>query len=536
MSALPARLDARRLAPWLIAASIAFAFLVRLHFSPDARLSMDYGTAYAVAYDMVHSHVFPLTGGKTTWGGEIVLPGYYYLVTPPLLVSDSPLVFYAWGALFSTLGLLPFSLLLLERYGPRAAIVGTWYAACAPWFVTLGDSPWSPKMVLPFVATLLYALHRIVAVPKSRWAAAVPLCLAAQAHVYPNLPVTFAMALAVALVCRPRVNWLWFALGSLGAALTAVPTAIHLLTQPAAAAETEQLLTLNEKFSRGSSALMAAEYVVLYGTAAVKYSLGGFGASRLVPAGLGWLARVHRTAQQVYGGIPGMSFVAASVLLAVFAWTRGLVRGVKAVWTTPMRSWDPMAICLVVTLVVSPIVGGLGLRIHQPRYNFIAIWCSVLPLLWLCTGERPLATRLLRWGVLAWMVLSSIGHLWIVDRLYEVDVPPTGLTTALRSMERIVSRRHGRSFVLDMEYWQKKGWNDMGRRLHGARWRSVPAGAVRYSVAALPLTGDARRRARAPGARRLRGPHGILIEVPVVRPPPRTSRAAKPPRRPAQRR
>jgi hypothetical protein len=508
------RLDSRALAPWLIGASITLAFLVRLHFSAEARMSVDLGTAYGIAHDMVHAHQFPLTGGKTTWGGEVVLPGYYYLSAPPLLVSDSPRVFYGWGALFIALGILPFSMMLLERYGPRAGIVGTWYVAFAPWFVTLGDSPWSPKIVLPFVSMLLYCLHRVVAVPRSRWVVGIPLCLAAQAHVYPNLPVTFVMSLAVALICRPSVNWRWFALGCFGAALTVVPTVIHLLTQPPTAPQPAKLLTRHDVFSRKKSALVAAEYVFLYGTAAVKYSLGGFGVSRMVPESLAWARRAHRVAVQTYGGLPALSFVAASIALALLAWVRSFGHGLKGVWRLPVRGWDPMAICLVVTVVVSAVVGGFGLRIHQPRYNFIAIWVSVLPLIWLCCGPRPLATRLLRRLVLAWMILSAVGHVLVVDRLYEVDVPPTGLDTALRSMERIVSRRHGRPFVLDLPYWQRRGWNAMGQHIYGARWTSVSSGAVRYSIAKLPLSREDRPRSRGPGVRRLAVPKAILIESP----------------------
>jgi hypothetical protein len=477
---------------------------VRAYLSSDSLYSQDLGEAYAVAHDVAHGVAFPIVGGRTTWGGRVPLPGYGYVLAPSLLFTDSPRALVLWGVLLSGAGLLLFVLLLAERYGDGTAIVGALVLAFAPWAVATGDGPWSPKLVVPAVALLLYAMHRVVAAQRSPWIAAVPAALVLQAQVYPNLPVTLAMVAAVWAIARPRLHGRWLAIGIAASLATVLPTAIWLFAHGVGALG--RLFSVDRPFDRVHETAEAAYQVLAFGSADVSYLLAR-----------GWwndfdvLAWRRDPVADLFGDPTTARFAAATVVAAAGAWAWAAFAAVRGAWRRPVRAWDPMAVALVAGAIAALAVAGLGERGHRPHYMYALVWIALLPSILLFGSiARGRAGRV---AVAAWLALSVAGNLHVLFHYYRETLPPYGLSTAVATMRTIERFEAGRPFRLVHRH-AKPGLDRTAKRLYPGRWNDVRTAPVAWHLVRADRRDRIRALARRPGARTFRVPRAVLVRVP----------------------
>lgn len=493
--------DEPRRARWLVVLAVAGGTALRIAGSTEAPFGWDLAVSYSTARDIAEGTAFPLVGAAASWGGHVPLPGYFYVVSPTFLVTTSPLAFMAWGALLCSISLVIFGRLLWERYGPRAAVFGSALAATAPWLVVSGDSAWSPKVVVPAVMLLLYSLHRVVAVERSRWVAGVPVALCLQAHIYPNVPVTLLMALAVWAVARPRVRWTWFFAGLVLSAATTLPSAIHLLTHGTAEMGTWERPLL---FKPVKELLDAAYHTVGFSTAEISYEIahGSWAHYDLFH----WFRSLPGSLWSTFGDARGI-YVVATVLLAWACW---ISAGLGAFSSKPLRARDPMAVALLVGLVGSVALTLATRRPYVPRYNIAIGFLSLLPLIWCATRRGRLAVAM--WLSLLVAIPANVE---LASYYYRWAVPPHGTRTMVEVI-RTVARVEGKKPFRLLYRWGPTagGVSRMGRRLVGPDWHGRSGGGAKWVVLAPKHEDRYRRFLHRKSVKVWRLHRGLLVRAP----------------------
>lgn len=505
-------LDEPRRARWLAAAILLIGFGVRAYYAPLGHFSLDLATTFTNARHVAHGTEFPVIGGVTSWGGRVPFPGLFYVTAPPLLFSDSVVLFVWWGVLLATGAMACFVCLLFERYGPRAAVVGAVLVSFSPWFIIGGDAPWAPKLALSVFALFLYALHRTVAVDRSRWGAVVPLALILQAHVYANIVITLAVLGAVVLCARPKLNWPWVLSGGIVGALTVLPSIWHLFL--GGTDDLGKVMQRAFKFSLAREVFQTGYFAMVFGTAENSYNLNlGFWRHDIANLyDMGWSGL-----RTVYGGYSLVAaFVLVTMAVATAAWGRAAYRGILNVTTKPMREWDPMGVALVAALVAGAATMLISKREYHPRYTFIIAWLSLMPMIWLVAGQRPVVAGWLRNLATAWFVVAVAGCLWVASAYYVWTVPPYSVTTAEQVLKEVAERTNGRSFSLRYPRpIAQRGMELIGEELYGEQWTAVPKAEVRYYVVASPMSPEALKLSAEKGVQTIELHDAMLLEVPA---------------------
>lgn len=503
----------------LVVVAVLFGTLLRCLSSAHAPFGRDLGMSFERAWKLATGGELPLVGGPSSWGLNTPFPGYYYLIAPPLAVDPTPTAFTLWGALLCSAGLALFARLLWERYGPGAAIFGSFLAASSPWLVTMGDAPWSPKLSTAIAALLFYAIHRVVAHERSRWAVAIPLALALQVHVYPSLPFTVLPLLGVAVVCRPRWNLRWLLVGALAASLTAVPTLVHVVEHG-----TAQLGKLRQPRSHPrlvEETVEASWHAFAFATSEISYEMyhGKWRKYRFVPWARKWpgsFVRLYGTGNSV--------FVVATMLLALLAWLVALGLGLGKAYRAPWRALDPLGVALVVVVITAIVFVPITKRWYYPRYNLVTVWLTLLPAIWI-VARRARGSVLLLLSIPV-LVLGNLSVL----HLYYRAVAPHGASEIETVVETIVHRERGSPFALNTSTIEARISADaVGRVRHPEQWRRTLRAGVEYWLMPRRVPAKQRHLLRAHGAKRWRlGDRGVLLRVP--RQAHRQQRAAPPKR------
>lgn len=417
---------------------LALGLLLRWWLLVDARFTGDEALFYRTTQQIAQDGTWPVLGPPVS-GTEARHPGagFYYLMSIPAALSDSPVLPGAFVALLSALSLGLLVTMARRTRGDAAAWVVGALGATSPWLILYADRIWNSNVAPWMALTVLYGVWRMHVVPRSRWIAVVAFGLMALFQFHLSAPVLWVAVLACLAVWRPRWNWKALAVGIGLGVLWYTPYLVYELSHDFA--NSRAILHRGTGGAEDAAQIgPALTYLWLMGTGEIGYHVHTGYWQPYDPVAQVFSAAGWADSRSWYGEV-WLAGVALSLLVGALGIGRALVDLVRhAIRRTAPA--DPMAIALVTGGVAGVALLVASNKPVYPHYvNLLLAPCFFLAadgvaVLTSVARSRPLRHALSGAIVLALMVSYAV----VTHGYYRRVDARVGAATSLAAAETIV--------------------------------------------------------------------------------------------------
>ncbi|HEY4186271.1 MAG TPA: hypothetical protein VGP07_14445 [Polyangia bacterium] len=478
-----------------VGAVLVAAVAVRLWSAWHARLSPEEASFWNTAVAIAHAESFPALGHSVS-GTRALHPGplFFWIIAVSQVLVTSPFVANAFVSLFALFGAIMLARTVAPREVDAPVFAGSTTGAllfllvlASPWWVVYSNSTWPSYLVTGVAACFVAALLRVTAKERSRAAAPLGFLLVAGFQIHLSLLHFWPLALAVLIVCRPRLDRRWLLGGVLLAVACYLPYALSELRTHFS--NTRLLLAKSQGGERDLRTL-AGLYLYFLGfpTTDISY-LWQHGFWSPFDHFRFWRGDGGHQTTVFFRSVGATSFLwtmqVVSWLVSVTALFVGAFRLVRG-WRRGVRRPQPMTLVYLVGLADIALFYGLSGKGGYAHYVGVILPLAFFPvaslLRWLLRFRfgRPL--------VAAYLLAFSVGGLLVLRGYYRVDSRLSAPQSA-RVVAFILARAKGadgQPEPLELQFGFSPAWTGpyqiLARRLHHASLTFRPQAPHRFFV------------------------------------------------------